>query len=533
VTPPTPALAETPYPSRRPPVYGDAMVCTTQPLAAQAGLWALREGGSAADAAIATAIALTVVEPTMNGIGSDAYAIVWDGEGLHGLNSSGRAPSALTRARFDGQSRLPQRGWDVATVPGAVAAWRALSDRFGRLPFARLFEPAIEHARRGFLVSPTIARQWANAVPNLKDLPGFAECFLPGGRAPGVGERFRSEAHATTLERIAATGGDDFYRGDIAGRIAAFARACGALMTEADLAAHTADWVDPIAVRYRDTTVHEIPPNGQGIAALMALGILDALGVPPGGADDPATLHLQIEALKLAMADLYRHVSDPAHMRLPPAALIDPAYLRRRAATIDPRRAGEATPGDPAGASTVYLCAADPSGMMVSYIQSNYMGFGSGVVIPGTGIALNNRGAFFTLEPGHPNEVAGGKRPLNTIIPGFITRAGRPLAAFGVMGGTMQAQGHLQMVARMVDHGQGPQTALDAPRWRVADDNRSVTVEHETPEATLAALAERGHPVARSPLGSTEFGAGQIIARLADGYVGGSESRRDGQVAAF
>lgn len=533
MTAPTPALAHTPYPSRRPPVYGDAMVCTTQPLAAQAGLWALRQGGSAVDAAIATAIALTVVEPTMNGIGSDAFAIVWDGSALQGLNSSGRAPAALTSDRFAGHSKLPHRGWDVATVPGAVAAWRALSDRYGKLPFARLFEPAIDHARRGYLVSPAVSRQWANAVPTLKDLPGWADCFMPAGRAPGVGERFRSEAHAATLERIAATGGDDFYRGDLARRIAAFARDCGALMTEADLAAHTADWTEPMAVGYRDATVHEIPPNGQGIAALMALGMLDALGVPPGGADDPATLHLQIEALKLAMADLYRHVADPAHMRVPPSALTDRDYLRRRAVLIDPRRAGAAAPGSPAGASTVYLCAADPSGMMISYIQSNYMGFGAGVVIPGTGIALNNRGAFFTLEPGHPNEVGGGKRPLNTIIPGFLTRGGRPVGPFGVMGGTMQAQGHLQMVARMVDHGQGPQAAIDAPRWRVADDNRSVTVEHEMPEATLADLADRGHPVTRAVAGSGEFGAAQIIVRLEDGYVGGSESRRDGQVAAF
>jgi gamma-glutamyltranspeptidase / glutathione hydrolase len=528
-----PTLAESSYPSRRPPVLADNMVCTTQPLAAQAGLWALRQGGNAVDAALATAIALTVVEPTMNGIGSDAYAIVWDGTRLHGLNSSGRAPAALHRARFDGHAKIPPRGWDVATVPGAVAAWRALSDRFGGLPFARLFEPAVAYARQGYLVSPSVARQWASAVESLRSLPGFADCFLPNGRAPALGERFRSEAHATTLERIAATKGDDFYHGEIAGRIAAFARICGATMTEADLAAHVADWVDPIGVPFRDAVLHEIPPNGQGIAALMALGMLDALGVQPAGADDPATLHLQIEALKLAMADLYRHVADPAHMRVPAEALIDRDYLARRAALIDPRRAGRPAPGAPTPSSTVYLCAADASGMMVSFIQSNYMGFGSGVVIPGTGIALNNRGAFFTLEAGHPNEVAGGKRPLNTIIPGFLTRGGQPFAAFGVMGGTMQAQGHLQMAARMIDHGQGPQTAIDAPRWRVTDDNLSVMVEHEMPDAIAAGLSDRGHPVTRTPLGSTEFGAAQIIMRLDDGYAGGSESRRDGQVAAF
>jgi gamma-glutamyltranspeptidase / glutathione hydrolase len=519
-----------PYASRRMPVLARNVVATTQPLAAQAGLRMLLKGGSAVDAAIATAITLTVVEPTMNGIGSDAFALIWDGRNLHGLNASGPSPAAWTEERFAGRAAMPTEGWDAVTVPGTVSAWVALSKRFGKLPFPALFEPAIDYARNGFPISPTVALQWQTQLPRVKDQPGFAQAFMRDGRAPFAGEIFRFPEQATTLEHIAQSGGESFYRGALAEKMAAFSRECGGAMTEKDLGAFQPEWVSPLGQNYRGARVHEIPPNGQGIAALIALGILENFEL--GDPDDARCLHLQIEAMKLAFADVYQHVTDPAAMMLKPEQLLDPEYLKARARLIQMDRSAQPRSGHPPDSGTVYLTAADSNGNMVSYIQSNYTGFGSGVVVPGTGISLQNRGFGFSLTKGHPNVVAGGKRPFHTIIPGFLTRNGQALMSFGVMGGDMQPQGHLQMVSRVIDGGQNPQAAADAPRWKIMKDG-SLRVEAAFPEATARQLEKWGHPLSRAPADSMEFGAAQMILRHNDAYLAASEPRRDGQAVGF
>jgi len=521
-----------PYPSRRMPVFARNAVATSQPLAAQAGLRMLLNGGNAVDAALACAIALTVVEPVSNGIGSDAFAMVWDGKRLQGLNGSGRSPAAWTPDRFAGLATMPERGWDTVTVPGAVAAWAELARRFGKLPFESLFEPAMTYARDGFLVTPDVARQWELQEDLLMDQPGFREAFLPGGGAPAAGKVFRFPDQAQTLQRIAETGGNDFYCGDLAKRIAACAAGQGGALTLEDLAAHRADWVEPLGQDYRGVRLHELPPNGQGLAALMALGILsqwDMAGFPVDSAD---SLHLQIEAMKLAFADVYRHVADPAAMSLEPAALLDPGYLARRARRIDLARAQEFGHGVPPDSGTVYLAAADAGGMMVSFIQSNYSGFGSGVVVPGTGIALHNRGRAFSLQPDHPNRVGSRKRPFHTILPGFVTRDGAPLLSFGVMGAAMQPQGHVQLMVRLFDYGQNPQAACDAPRWRVMQ-GLEVWVEPGFGSDVIDQLKRRGHRVAVAKTPSLDFGAAQAIFRLEEGYAAASEPRRDGQAVGY
>lgn len=488
----------------------------------------LAAGGSAVDAAIATAIALTVVEPVSNGIGSDAFAIVWDGGRLHGLNASGRSPAAWTPEYFGGNA-VPAVGWNSVTVPGAVSAWAELHAKFGKLAFDRLFEPAISYARDGFLVSPTVAEQWAAQVPLFTGQPGF-EAFLPGGRAPKPGERFGFPDQAATLERIAATTGEAFYRGDVAATLAAHARAHGGAMCADDLAAHRADWVGTIDAGYRGYTVHEIPPNGQGIVALIALGILEHFDMSSWPADSADSVHLQIEAVKLAFADAQAYVADIDHMALTPDHLLDKEYLRRRAGLIDRARAKPASAGTPRG-GTVYLTAADAAGVMVSMIQSNYMGFGSGVVVPGTGVSLQNRGADFAVAEGHPNRVGPGKRPYHTIIPGFVTKDGAPVMSFGVMGGTMQPQGHVQVMVRIADHGQNPQAACDGPRFRWVQGTQ-VSCERGFPESTLDELRRRGHDLVAVD-DYNQFGSCQAIWRLHDGYLAVSDPRRDGQAAGF
>jgi len=521
-----------PYPSRRMPVFARNAVATSQPLAAQAGLRMLLNGGNAVDAALACAIALTVVEPVSNGIGSDAFAMVWDGKRLQGLNGSGRSPAAWTPDRFAGLATMPERGWDTVTVPGAVAAWAELARRFGKLPFESLFEPAMAYARDGFLVTPDVARQWELQEDLLLDQPGFREAFLPGGGAPAAGDVFRFPDQAQTLRRIAETGGSDFYRGDLAKRIAACAAAQGGALTLEDIAAHRADWVEPLGQDYRGVRLHELPPNGQGLAALIALGILshwDMAGFPVDSAD---SLHLQIEAMKLAFADVYRHVADPAAMSLEPAALLDADYLAQRAQRIDLARAQEFGHGVPPDSGTVYLAAADAGGMMVSFIQSNFSGFGSGVVVPGTGIALHNRGRAFSLRPDHPNRVGPRKRPFHTILPGFVTRDGAPLLSFGVMGAAMQPQGHVQLMLRLFDYGQNPQAACDAPRWRVMQ-GLEVWVEPGFGSDVIDQLKRRGHRVAVAKTPSLDFGAAQAIFRLEEGYAAASEPRRDGQAVGY
>jgi gamma-glutamyltranspeptidase/glutathione hydrolase len=534
-------------PVNRQPLYAPrGAVATSQPLAASAGLAVLRRGGNAVDAALATAIALTQVQPGSNDIGGDLFALVWDGTALHGLNASGRAPAALTleTARRAGrppvpgalggdQARadlvMPAYGWLPVTVPGAPAGWRDLHARFGSLPFAELFDDAIGWAAGGWPVSPRVAAGWAATVAKVRPAlsgPEFDEwdrVFRIDGRAPRAGETFRNPDAARTLRLIADSKAEAFYHGEIATALADSARRTGGLLTEADLAAHSSTWVDPISVGYRDHEVWEIPPNGQGLAALLALGILD--GAELAAADPALRLHWQIEATKLAFADAHAYVADPEHARVPVEALLDPGYLAARRALVGDA-AGDPPPGRPDRAGTVYLCTADADGMMVSLIQSNYMGFGSQVVLPGYGFGLQNRGAGFALAPGHPNVVAPGKRPFHTIIPAFLTRGGEPVGPFGVMGGHMQPQGHVQVTLSTVDGGLDPQAALDAPRW-YWHSGRSVAVESGMDPALVADLRRRGHQVVVDD--ANFYGYGQVIWRQpGGGYVAGSESRADG-----
>lgn len=522
------------YLSARQPIVAKNIVATSQPLAAQAGLRMLLSGGNAVDAAVATAIALTVVEPTSNGIGSDAFAIVWDGTGLHGLNASGRSPAGWTPERFHGLESMPQRGWDTVTVPGAVSAWRSLSDRFGVLPFGDLFEPAISYAHDGYPVSPIIADSWNRGADILRNEPGFAEAFLPDGRAPRAAESFRLPVMADTLRRISSSAGEDFYRGSLARQMVAFSDKLGGTLSLEDLAHHQADWCGTLSLPWHGYEVHEIPPNGQGIAALIALGILrhfeELKTLSP---DSPESMHLQIEATKLAFADLHRYISDPETMEFASDRFLGEDYLRSRSESIDKRAATAPSYGVPPPSGTVYLTAADANGMMVSLIQSNYMGFGSGIVVPGTGISLQNRGNCFRSQPGHPNSVGPRKRPFHTIIPGFVTKVGQPFMSFGVMGGAMQAQGHVQMAMRVLLHGQNPQAASDAPRWQVTEGG-SIAVEASMPTATVSALRALGHSIAvHAGWANQGFGGAQLIVKSADGYVAGSDQRKDGQAVGF
>ncbi len=518
-----------PYVSRRMPVFARNVVATSQPLAAQAGLQMLARGGNAVDAALATAIALTVVEPTSNGIGSDAFALVWDGE-LHGLNASGRAPKAWNPARFEGLAEMPLYGWESVTVPGAVSGWVALSERFGTLPFADLFEPAVRYARDGFPVSPFTALAWKRSQSVYAAFPEWNRTFCPGGRAPGCGEIFRCFDQAKTLESIAQTRGEAFYRGALAHKMAADATASGGALSLADLEEHRADWVTTLGFEYRGHTLHEIPPNGQGLAALIALGILARTPIHECPIDGADWLHLGIEAMKLAFADVGRYLADANAMEFGAEQFLSPDYLDERAKLISMKEARDPGFGVPRHGGTVTLCAADARGMMVSLIQSNYHGFGSGVVVPQTGISLQNRGFGFTLAPGHPNVVGGGKRPFHTILPGFISKDGAPWMSFGVMGGPMQPQGHVQMMLRLVDGRQNPQAACDAPRWRVLR-GRQVSLEEGFSPGVLAQLRGRGHEIVESEMWG--FGGAQLVGKQGDVYCAASDGRKDGQAVGF
>lgn len=520
-----------PYPSRRMPVWARHIVATSQPLAAQAGLDAMREGGNAVDAALATAITLTVVEPTSNGLGSDAFAQVWTDGALHGFNGSGRSPAAWTPERFAGMDAMPDTGWDSVTVPGAVEAWRRLSSTFGRLPFDRLFAAGIRYARDGFPVSPITAAAWEASIPRLGRFAEFARVFLPDGRAPRAGEVFRCPELAETLRTIAASKGQDFYRGDLADRIAAASEAEGGALTKADLAAHEGLDVEPLSVMFRDVSVHELPPNGQGFAALIALGVLERLPLEVHDVDSAEALHLQIEAVKLGIAEARRWVADPDAVPMPPKLLLGEARLDTLASRVDPGRAQPLRDVLPTERGTVLLVAADADGRLVSFIQSNYRGFGSGIVVPGTGIALQNRGAGFSLEEGHPNRVGPAKRPFHTILPGFVTRAGAADMVFGVMGGAMQPQGHVQLLTRVYAYGQDPQAASDAPRFFVESDG-TVLLEHGIPLPAEEGLRKLGHPV-RIERSAAPFGGAQIIRRVGDVWEGASDSRKDGCAAGF
>ena len=531
------------YRSTRLPVFARNLVATSHPLAAQAGLRMMAAGGNAVDAAVATAAVMTLVEPCSNGLGSDAFCILWDGQQLHGLNASGCAPAAWTpdyfKRKYGVDARnLPVRGWDAVTVPGAVSAWVALNERFGKLPFEDLMAPAIEIAERGYAMPVVVQEKWvaAAAVHELASQPGWAETFLPRGRAPTVGELFKFPGAARALKAIAATRGQAFYSGEIAETLARQAAVQGGSITVADLAAYRPEWVTPIGQDYRGYRLHELPPNGQGIAALVALGLLQHFDVAAHGVDSVAAQHLQIEAMKLAFADVYRYVAEPAHMHVTASQMLDPAYLAERARLIDPRRAQDFGAGNPVKGGTIYLTAADERGMMVSFIQSNYMGFGSGVVVPGYGVSLQNRGYGFNLDPASANCVAPGKRPFHTIIPAFLTKDGQPVMSFGLMGGNMQPQGHMQTLVRMLDFGQNPQAACDAPRWRF-NQGLSINAEAQMDPATAQGLTDLGHKVEVLQDSYQDFGAGQFIWRQGDpatvGYVAASDPRRDGQVAGY
>jgi gamma-glutamyltranspeptidase / glutathione hydrolase len=537
-----------PYPTVRTPVFARNVVATSQPLASQAGLHVLQRGGNAVDAAIATAAVLMLVEPCSNGLGSDNFAILWDPatQQLHGLNSSGVAPAAWTldyfRGRYgDDPAKRPSRGWDAVTVPGAVAGWSLLHRRFGKLPFGDVLAPALHYAERGFAVSTIVQQKWSLAAPILKDYPGWAEHFMPRGRAPRVGEHFTLAGAARALRLVADSQGEAFYKGEIADAIARYAQATGGAMTAADLASYwdwvqTNGWVGTISTEFHGHQLHEIPPNGQGIAALICLGILRHTDIASHALDSADWQHLAIEAMKLAFADVYQYVGDPRTMTVTPAEMLDDAYLAGRAKSIDMKRAQAMTAGTPPRGGTVYLTAADAGGMMVSFIQSNYMGFGSGIVVPGYGISLQNRGAGFSLDPASPNCVAPGKRPFQTIIPAFLMKDSVPQMSFGVMGGNMQPQGHVQTLLRMLLKQQQPQAACDAPRWRVMQ-GLDIEIESAMGQAVAGELTARGHRITQSKDTYMDFGSGQFIWRLGDpatdGYVAASDSRRDGLAAGY
>ena len=533
-----------PYASTRLPVFARNIVSTSHPLAAQAGLRILWQGGNAVDAAIAAAAVLTIVEPVSCGLGSDAFCILWDGKALHGLNASGRAPQAWTPEYFQNKygpdaMQPPKRGIDSVTVPGAVASWVAMSERFGKLPFADLMQSAIEIAERGYLLSVVVQEKWAAAVQELHHQPGFADHLLPWGRAPQVGELFQFPAAARGLRAIANTKGKAFYGGEIAHALEKFSNAHGGSLKASDFAAYKADWVTPIAQNYRGHTLHEIPPNGQGIAALITLGILGNFDLAALALDGVDSQHLQIEAMKLAFADVYRYVADEASMEVTAQQMLDPSYLKQRAGLIDMKKAQDFKAGNPAKGGTIYLTAADENGMMVSFIQSNYMGFGSGCVEPAFGISLQNRGHAFAVRSGgfNPaNLVAPGKRPFHTIIPAFLTKDGQPVMSYGVMGANMQPQGHVQTLVRMLDYQQNPQAACDAPRWRY-NDGLVINVESAMDPHTVKGLQALGHQMEVIKDSYQDFGSGQFIWRMGDpkvqGYVAASDSRRDGLVAGF
>jgi gamma-glutamyltranspeptidase/glutathione hydrolase len=528
------------FPGRHQPIFAPrGVVATSQPLAAQAGISALQRGGSAVDAALAAAITLTVVEPASNGMGGDAFALVWDGARFHGLNGSGRAPAALSahELRRQGLTDMPSHGWRAVTVPGAPALWRDLHQRFGRLPFVSLFETAVGYAERGYPISPISRWSWRRAVESThsslegEEFSAFLPLVAPLGRTPLVGELWHSAEMARSLRLIAETDAEAFYRGELAERTVDFAKQTGGWLREEDFARHTSTWVEPIHTTYRGVEVYEMPPNGQGLATLIALNILEGFDLGSIPRDSSESYHWQLEAMKLAFVDAQRYVGDPDHVNVPVAELLSKAYATERRAQIG-EQAIVPKPGDPAaGSDTVYLCAADEQGMMVSFIQSTSDSFGSHVVVPGTGIALQNRGSGFSLDPDHPNCLAPGRRSFHTIIPGFLAQDGVAVGPFGVMGGHMQPQGHVQMVVNTVDYGLDPQTSLDAPRWRWGED-RFIQLEPCDP-AIVAELGRRGHEVHLDPEVGWA-GRGQIIWRLpGGGYVAGSDMRADGQAVGY
>ncbi len=527
-----------PYPSQRRVVFAkNGMVATSQSLAAQAGLEILRQGGNAIDAAIATAACLTVVEPTSNGIGGDAFAIIWTKGKIHGLNASGPAPLAISHEllRKRGYQEMPDVGWLPVTVPGVPAAWTELSRKFGRFSLLKVLSPAIEYAEKGFPVSPLVSYLWKTAYKRYiayikeEEFRYWFETFAPQGRAPEAGELWRLPEQAETLQMIADTESNVFYRGEIAEKIDAFSRKYDGYLRKEDLVSFTPEWVNPISISYRDYNVWEIPPNGQGLVALMALNILKEIDFT--AREIPQAFHYQIEAIKLAFADGKEYITDYQQMSEKIKDLLSATYAKERRELITDL-AINPYPGKPTGSDTVYLATADGEGNMVSYIQSNYMGFGSGLVVPGTGIALQNRGANFSLDSSHANCLKPGKKTYHTIIPGFLTKNNRAVGPFGVMGGFMQPQGHVQIIVNSIDFGLNPQAVLDAPRWQWME-GKKVKVEQNFPKHIAEALERKGH-IIEGALDSGGFGRGQIIWQDKRGVLmGATDSRADGVVAAW
>lgn len=537
------------FATRSEAVARNGMAATSQPLATEVALDILKRGGNAIDAAIASNALLGLVEPTGSGIGGDLFAIVWHTETgrLHGLNASGRSPKSLTLEEFRrrGLTSIPAHGPLPVSVPGAVDGWYELHDRFGMLPMEQLLEPAISYAREGYPVTEVIAHDWEAGAENLREFPGFAETFMPNGRAPRTGQVFRNPSLANTLEHLAAGGRDAFYRGDIAHTIDAYMKRVGGFLSYEDLAAHRSEWVDPVSTTYRGYTVWELPPNGQGIAALQMLNILEGFDIGAMGFGSADYLHVLTEAKKLAFEDRAKFYADPAFNDIPVAWLISKQYANRRRTLIDMDHAARTyPPGDPIleSGETIYLTTADKAGNMVSLIQSNYQGLGSGMTPDGLGFVLQDRGQLFNLEPGHMNSYAPGKRPFHTIIPSFVTKDGRPIMSFGVMGGAMQPQGHVQILVNIIDFGMNLQEAGDAPRMRhtgssqptggVMESGGVLHLECGFPPETLRALAARGHFIRHTTGG---YGGYQAIMHDAAGgvYYGASESRKDGYAAGY
>jgi gamma-glutamyltranspeptidase/glutathione hydrolase len=549
----------------RSPVLGQhGMVCTSQPLATQIGIDILKAGGSAVDAAIAANAALGLMEPVSNGVGGDLFAIVWDAKAkkLFGLNASGRSPRGLSYeqmkaelAKAKSPNHIPPHGFLPISVPGAVDGWVELNKRFGKLPLAADLAPAVGYARNGFPVTQYIAHLWAVGVRNAHadKFPGAflqtycvnanglsAEALAREGRAPAEGEIFKNPALAETLSTIGQSGGAGFYHGRIADEIDAFMRANGGFLRKADFESHTSTWVEPVSVNYRGYDVYELPPNSQGIATLQILNILEGYDLAKWGYNSPDALHVMVEAKKLAFEDRAKFYADPAFAKIPLQSLLSKDYAAERRKLINPRRAAKTyDAGNPAlrDGDTIYLCAADAEGNMVSLIQSNYRGMGSGITVPGLGFTFQDRGELFTLEPGHANVYAPGKRPFQTIIPGFVLKDGQPWEAFGVMGGAMQPQGHVQVLVNQIDFGMNVQEAGDAARWQHEGsseptgekmlDGGTVQVESGIPYESTRALAQRGHVVVG---GVGAFGGYQAIRwdPVNKVYWGASESRKDG-----
>ena len=532
------------YSSHRSVVYAHrAMACTSVPLGAEIGLSIMKAGGNAVDAAVAMAASMPLLEPTGNGLGSDCFALVWieKDKRLYGLNASGVAPMALSADVFRnrGLEAVPREGWLSTMVPGAPAGWAEMNRRFGTKPLQELFAPAIDYARHGCPVPVTVALQWAADAPRIaKAMARDAEphaywwkTFMkPDGSPYRAGDLFRWEEYADTLEELASTRCESYYRGALMEKLVAFSRETGGFFSEDDFRNYRPEWVEPIAVDYKGYTVCEIPPNGHGITALMALNILKGLELP-AERENAETYHKLLEAIKLAFADTKTYVADPRYMKTSVADLLSEEYAARRRALIG-EQALLPEAGDPRCGGTIYLCTADPFGNMVSFIQSNYTTFGAGVAIPGTGISLQNRGANFSLDPSSDNFLIGGKRSYHTIIPGFLMKGGEAVGPFGVMGAFMQPQGHVQVIVNTVDYHMNPQECLDAPRFQWTG-GRHIQLEREVPAHIGAELALRGHEVEVTNH-NLAMGRGQIIWRTEDGLlIGGTEPRCDGAVCAW